>query len=99
VLDLYQYYVKTFYFAVKASFLTKKAMETKNTDDVKTALAAADELSVFRKELTERMEDTYYPFYMYWMLDESLLLSLETDIYDRLNEVLLKQNRGVCPAN
>jgi hypothetical protein len=84
MLDLYHYYVKTFYFAVKASFLTKKAMTTNQAEDAKLARTAADELSAFRKQLASRMEDTYYPFYLYWMLDENLLLSLETDIYKQL---------------
>ncbi|NHN34911.1 hypothetical protein [Paenibacillus agricola] len=86
-LDLFQFYVKTFYFAVKASFLARKALETKQSDDILAAHASTEELTTFRKELTIRMADTLYPFYMYWMLDENLLLSLETDIYKQLNAV------------
>ncbi|MFH5185344.1 hypothetical protein ACHHV8_23350 [Paenibacillus sp. TAB 01] len=84
-LDLYQYFVKTFYHAVRTSFLTKKALADRGKTDIQAARASLDELSVFRKELADRMTDTFYPFYLYWMLDEDLLESLETDIAKQLH--------------
>ncbi|GGG03445.1 hypothetical protein [Paenibacillus abyssi] len=89
-LDLYLYYVKNFYFAVSASFWAKKALETGEAADIRLARVAVDELSAFRIELTERMADTYYPFYMYWMLDGELLQSLENDIKKQLDKIRAK---------
>lgn len=84
MLNLYCYYVDNFYHFVRTSFLTKKALETKNAEDTRMALASLIDLSVFRERLTNRMVDTYYPFYMYWMLDENLLQTFENDIRNQL---------------
>lgn len=89
-LDLYAYFVKTFYFAVRACFLAQKAITTGNAEDIRIADASVSDISVFRKELADRMKDTLYPFYIYWMLDESLLESLEQDIRKQLHELNAK---------
>lgn len=85
-LDLLQYYVKTFYYAIVSAFLVKKAQETGLAHDKSAAGSILAGMSAFRKELAERMADTYYPFYMYWMLDAELLGSLESDLVRQLED-------------
>jgi len=84
LIDLYPYYVKTFYYAIQACFLVQKALYTHIQEDLNEAQTAVQALSMFRIELTNRMKDTFYPYYIYWMLDENLLLNLEEDLSGKL---------------
>ena len=87
MLELFTYYCKAFYYAAQASFLAHRALLTGNPADQERTREALTELLDFQRELKERLTDTEYPFYLYWLLDEKQLLSLYQDICANVNAI------------
>jgi hypothetical protein len=87
MLDLFDYYVQAFYHVSRMVFLSKRAIDTPNSANVGPLREALKEFSSYRERLSRKLAGTSYPFYVYWMLDETQLGSLEKDIQKRISEI------------
>lgn len=84
LLDLYELYVRGFNLTTRSCFLTKKAMLTKDVEDVKKAEESIIPLVSYRTEVLNCLEGTHYPHYVYWLLDTNRLQFLINDIQSQL---------------
>jgi hypothetical protein len=80
MLDLYTYYVDGFAHMAKAYFMTQKSSSSGDEQDITSAKLARDELAEFSRKLRARLENTSYPFYVYWLMDYKELDMLVEDI-------------------
>lgn len=87
MLDLYPYYARGYELSAQAYFTAQRALLTKSADDIETAREKADHLDAFGIELVKRFEDTYYPHYVYWMMDSDRLQQLAEDVRKNMNEL------------
>lgn len=92
MLDLYTYYVKMMRLCSIACFYTAKACSTKNCEDIDRTWKILPEIAAFLYELNERLTDTNYPHYVYFMLDGTRIKSLMTDIEHQLSSLSVKED-------
>ncbi|MCD1261394.1 hypothetical protein B5M42_021570 [Paenibacillus athensensis] len=88
MLDLYPYYAKGYELSAHAYFMAKRALQTRNAADIEAAIENANKLDAFRKELESRFEGTYYPHYVYWMMDPDRLRQLAEDVCSKMNQAI-----------
>lgn len=87
LLELYDYYVQAFYHVCQSAFLFKRAQDTGKAADVQRLRDVSEAFSSYRQRLSERLAGTSYPFYVYWMLDEKQLGSLDQDIRSHIAQL------------
>lgn len=87
MLDLYPYYARGYEHSAHAYFTAQRALLTKASADVAAAREMADSLDAFRVELEKRFDDTFYPHYVYWMMDPERLRELSEDVRKKMNEL------------
>lgn len=88
ILDLYRYYVEGFYHMARVYFGMRKAMDNRKEGDLELVIQANEELACFCRRLQERLRNTEYPFYVYWVMDVDELKKLHRDIEDMVQNIL-----------
>jgi hypothetical protein len=85
ILDLYELYVRGFACCARSCFLAKRALNTRNASDIEKTRESLKILSGYRDEVTQHLENTSYPHYVYWLLDVERLDLLIEDIGERID--------------
>ncbi|NMA65696.1 MAG: hypothetical protein GX957_05565 [Clostridiaceae bacterium] len=84
-LDLYTYYVDMIAVCTKACYLAQYAIENSSEQTINQARQVLPEIERCIESIMERLENTEYPHYVYWFLDELRLKSLYKDIEEKMN--------------
>ena len=78
-------YVEGFYYCTQACFLAKQTISTQKAEDKKSAEHALNQLSLYRERMIQRLKNTKYPHYVYWLFDDERLEALIDDINERIH--------------
>ncbi|WP_270933340.1 hypothetical protein [Falsiroseomonas oryzae] len=84
MLELYALWVEGFEHCARTVFLARRAEVTRDPGDAAAAAATLPPLRAFCARVAQRMQDTAFPHYVYWLMDERRLLSLADDVARRL---------------
>ncbi len=84
MLELYRLWVEGFEHCARTVFLARRAETTWAAADIAAAQATLPPLRSFCARVADRMADTVFPHYVYWLMDERRLLSLAVDVARRL---------------
>ena len=87
MLELYQLYVRGFYYCTAACYLTRLAQQTCKKTDRKNAEDMLGELTRYRDRVEQRMRRTDYPHYVYWLLDVDRLQKLSSDVKKNIENI------------
>jgi hypothetical protein len=88
MLDLYPVYARGFELSAHVYFTAQRALSSKDRGDAEAATEQqADILEAFRTELANRFEGTFYPHYVYWMMDPDRLRLLARDVRTQMDKL------------
>jgi hypothetical protein len=87
MLGLYAIYVEGYEHCARAVFLVRRAQQTRRGDDIEAARATAAPLRAFGARVRDRMRETRYPHYVYWLFDMARVDSLADDVEVQLQRI------------
>ena len=87
MLDLYHTYVVGFKYCAAAYFKTKKAMQTRQANDIAEARRAADDLLTYKQQTARMLSSTSLPHYAYLFFSLESLDLLAEDVRSRMNSI------------